>query len=84
MDSRLKKHPFGFYKENYLDEEFEFINNKRLNYINNPALENFAYKDKFQLTSLVSKNKIRNILEFRRALLKIGSRRNITMLAKKK
>lgn len=84
MGSRFKKHPFGFYKENYLDEEFELINNERLNYINNPALEKYAYKDKIQLTSLVSKNKIRNILEFRRVLVKIDSGRYITMLVKKR
>jgi hypothetical protein len=84
MDSRLKKHPFGFYEENYLDKGFEFIINERLNYINNQALEKFVYKYKIQLTRLVSKNKIRNILKFRRVLVKIGSRTNITMLAKKK
>ena len=84
MDSRLKQHPFDFYEENYFDEDFDFINNERFTYINNLALEKSTYKDKIQLTGLVSKNKIRNIIEFRRLSAKIGSGRNNTILAKKK
>jgi len=61
-----------------------FLYNERSNYINNPAVGKLAYKAKIQLTNLISKNKIKDILEFRRAIVKIGSGRNITMLAKKK
>ena len=59
-----------------------FLFNEKANYIMDPSLGKSAYKAKILLTNLLAKNKIKDVLKFKRALVKIGSGRNLTMLIK--